>query len=80
MDILRDDELLDIYLKAESKDDDWAGIRAIAKTQEEQTKKALIEWCEEPCKEHQLGGPMQYRRECFHCWQALKESKESGGD
>ena len=48
MDILRDDELLDIYLKAESKDDDWAGIRAVAKTQEEQTKKArdreLLRW------------------------------------
>ena len=41
MSILRDDELLDIYLKAESKDDDWAGIRAIAKAQHEQTKKAV---------------------------------------
>ena len=46
LDILSDDELLDIYLKAESKDDDWAGIRAIAQAQDEQTKKAEREKAE----------------------------------
>ena len=38
-----------------------------------EAQKQVVEWGEEPCKEHQIDNRMQRKHECKYCWQELKQ-------